>query len=95
MYSSISAIDLKGLIGRVKIIDIRDNYLYRLGWIPTATNVPNNFLITNPTNYLDKETTYYIYCTCGITSAKTCSVLSSQGYKVINVTGGYNDYISK
>ena len=55
MLSSIPTSDIKGMIGRINIIDIRDNYLYKLGSIPTSKNIPANFLITNPDNYLNKE----------------------------------------
>ena len=34
MLSSIPTSDLKKMIGRINIIDIRDNYLYKLGSIP-------------------------------------------------------------
>ena len=94
MYSSINTNDLKGLIGKVNIIDIRDNYLYRLGYIPTAKNIPINYLYVLPDKYLDKEKTYYIYCSQGMQSAKLCSFLTKEGYKVINVLGGYNSYLS-
>lgn len=95
MYSNISCEDLKLLIGRVNLIDIRDNYLYRLGSIPGAKNIPANYLLMTPENYLNKENTYYIYCDHGIKSAKTCSKLKNMGYQVINVLGGYNSYFQK
>ena len=93
MYSSINASDIKGLIGRINIIDIRDSYLYKLSNIPTSKNVPNNFLLANPEKYLNKDKTYYIYCSVGYKSAPTCTKLANMGYKVINVLGGYNNYI--
>ncbi len=95
MYKSVGASELKSLIGKVNIIDIRDNYLYRLGNIPSSKNIPINFLIFNPENYLKKDETYYIYCTQGMQSSRVCSKLTSLGYNVVNVLGGYNDYISK
>lgn len=95
MYSSISSNDLKGMIGKVNIIDLRDNYLYRLGNIPSSKNIPYKYLMLLPEKYLDKDKTYYLYCTQGMQSAKVCSKLSRLGYKVVNVLGGYNDYISK
>ncbi len=93
MYSTINATDIKGLIGRINIIDIRDNYLYNLSNIPTSKNVPSNFLLANPEKYLDKEKVYYIYCSIGYKSASTCNKLSNMGYKVVNVLGGYNGYL--
>lgn len=95
MLSSITTSDIKGMIGRINIIDIRDNYLYRLGSIPTSKNIPANFLLANPEDYLKKNETYYIYCARGMQSTKICSSLANLGYKVINCLGGYNEYISK
>ena len=50
MYKSISADELKGLVGRVNIIDIRDSYLFNNGNIPTSKNVPVNFLLFKNTS---------------------------------------------
>ena len=74
------------------IIDIRDNYLFNIGNIPNSRNIPMNLLIMNPDNYLDKEKTYYIYCNRGINSKKTCEILTSVGFNVINIVGGYLEY---
>jgi rhodanese-related sulfurtransferase len=93
MYKNIIASDLKGLIGKVNIIDIRKNYLYNVGSIPSSKNIPKDFLLMNPEKYLNKEEKYYIYCSGGMESPKVCSELSKKGYKVVNVLGGYNDYL--
>ncbi len=92
MYSSIDAKDLKNLLGTVNIIDIRDSYLYNLSNIPTSKNIPSNYLMSNPSKYLNKDETYYIYCSVGYTSAPVCNKLSAMGYNVVNVLGGYNNY---
>ena len=76
----------------LNIIDIRDNYLYNMDSLPNAKNIPMNFLITNPDNYLNKEEEYYIYCNRGINSKKACEVLNNLGYKVINLSGGFKRY---
>jgi len=88
-------IDFKTIMNRLNnlnIIDIRDNYLYNIGHIPNAKNIPMIFLTRNPENYLNKEETYYIYCNMGINSKKTCEILSNMGYNVVNINGGYNEY---
>ncbi|MDD6878874.1 MAG: rhodanese-like domain-containing protein [bacterium] len=90
--NNITVTELRNLIPRVKIIDIRDNYEYNLGNIPTSKNIPKNFLVTNPNLYLNQEDTYYVYCQYGNSSGKVCNKLNEQGYKVINVLGGYNEY---
>ncbi len=76
----------------LNIIDIRDNYLYNMDSLPNAKNIPMNFLITNPDNYLNKEEEYYIYCNRGINSKKACEILNNLGYKVINLSGGFERY---
>ena len=79
-------------LNNINIIDIRDNYLYNIESVPNSKNIPMNFLLMNPSNYLDKNNTYYIYCNRGINSKKTCDVLTSLGYDVINLIGGYVEY---
>ena len=79
-------------LNNINIIDIRDNYLYNIESVPNSKNIPMNFLLMNPSNYLDKNNTYYIYCNRGINSKKTCDVLTGLGYDVINLIGGYVEY---
>ena len=79
----------KDLKPEYNVIDIRDNYSYNIGHFSTAKNIPMNLLLNNPNKYLTKIDTYYIYCTSGIRSRKTCELLSMLNYKVINVIDGY------
>lgn len=92
IYSSISCEDLKKIIGRADIIDIRPNYLYNLSSIPCSKNIPKNYLLMNPEKYLDKNKKYYIYCTFGIESASICNKLNKEGYNLVNILGGFNSY---
>lgn len=94
MYKSVSASELKRLVGKVKIIDIRKRYLYNLGSVPSSINIPSNFLLMYPDKYLKNDEVYYIYCSQGMESSKVCAKLAKQGYNVINVLGGYNGYVS-
>ena len=80
------------MIPGIRIIDIRDNYQFNMGSIPTSINIPTNFLITNPDIYLNKNSTYYLYCEYGTTSKKVCNKLSNKGFNVINVLGGFSEY---
>lgn len=95
MNQEISISDLKRMMStrKVSLIDIRDNYYYQLGGIPTAQNIPMNFLLTIPDNYLNKQDTYYIYCEMGNRSKRACQKLQSLGYHVVNVIGGYQAYL--
>lgn len=95
MSRDITTIELKRLIPGAKIIDIRDNYKFNLGSIPTSINIPMNFLLTNPDSYLTKNNTYYIYCEYGSRSKGVCNELSKKGYNVINILGGFSDYKRK
>ena len=92
MPDSINAKELRQKIPGVKIIDIRENYRFNLGCIPTSVNIPMSFLLINPEHYLNKENIYYIYCESGSKSKKTCMDLVKKGYKVVNVTGWYDEY---
>lgn len=95
MYDSISVMELKRLQSqnsRLMVIDIRDKYQFLLEHIPLAVNIPMNFLLIQPEQYLDKNNTYYLYCEYGSRSKRVCEELSKLGYKVINIDGGYQAY---
>ncbi len=79
--------------GNVSIIDIRNNQNYNNNHIPNAKNIPSQELVNNPSKYLDKNQTYYLYCQKGTTSIRVCSLLNSLGYKTVNVAGGYEAWI--
>lgn len=94
MNQEISISDLKRvMITKPNIIDIRENYFYQVGRIPTAINVPMNFILTVPQNYLNKQDTYYIYCEMGSRSKRVCQELRNLGYHVVNIIGGYQSYL--
>ncbi len=93
----ISVTDLDAIIQDTnsKIIDLRDNYIYQLGTIPTAINIPSNFLMTMPEEYLDHSTYYYLFCDYGVKSSKVVRYLRERGYHVYNINGGYHEYSNK
>ena len=81
----------KDLKPNYNVIDIRDRYEYDKGHYFNSINIPYVLLLNNPSRYLLKEKKYYIYCTSGIRSKKTCELLSLIGYDVINVKDGFKD----
>lgn len=85
--------DIDGLIGNVDIIDIREKYEFAGGSLKSAKNIPMGELLNAPEKYLNKNKEYYIMCQSGGRSARACNSLSSQGYNVINVTGGIGSYV--
>lgn len=93
MICSISVSELLKRLNDITIIDIRNVQSYNNNHIPTSKNIPSQILLGNPSKYLDKNETYYLYCQRGITSIKVCSLLNTLGYKAINVNGGYESWI--
>ena len=82
-------------LSNLNIIDIRNEQSYNNNHIPGSINVPYNKIITNSNLYLKKGTRYYIYCQRGITSSKLCSYLLTLGFNVVNILGGYEEWIMK
>lgn len=76
------------------ILDIRTSNLYNKDHIPGSVNISVNNLTSNPSLYLKDNQNYYIYCEFGYKSKRICKVLSKLGYNVINVDGGYDEYIN-
>lgn len=74
------------------LLDIRDKYEYIVENIKNSVNIPYNYLTLLPENYLNKSSTYYIYCDSGKKSRKLCMLLNQLGYKTIDLIGGYQHY---
>ena len=84
--------DIDNLIGKVELIDIREDYEYKGGSIKSAKNIPMGELLNQPEKYLNKNKEYYIMCQSGGRSARACSSLTKQGFDVVNVSGGMGSY---
>lgn len=84
--------ELIGKILNINIIDIRENYLYNLVKIRNSKNIPYQFLIINPEDYLDKDKTYYILCEYGNKSKMISDILNKEGYHTYNIIGGIKEY---
>lgn len=74
------------------IIDIRENYEYKMGHIPNSINIPKDLLELAPEKYLNKNDFYIIYCDLGIASSKLSNELNLKGYKTKSLNGGYSEY---
>lgn len=75
------------------IIDIRSIENYNNNHIPGAINIPFEKLIANPTQYLEINKLYYLYCKMGKTSTKACQILNRMGYNTTNIYGGYEEWL--
>ena len=91
----ISNININELLNmkNINIIDIRCVEKYNDNHIPNAINIPQEKILLNPNKYLDKNIRYYIYCQKGMSSYNICRILTTMGYKVTNINGGYESYI--
>lgn len=94
MISSITIQDLMNC-HNINLIDLRSEQSYNNNHISGAINIPYEKLIIRPNEYLDINQKYFLYCQKGISSLKVCKILARQGYKVVNVIGGYEEWIMK
>lgn len=92
-FNSISVHDLDDKLGKIDLIDIRENYEFKGGHIPTAKNIPMGTILNEAEKYLNKNKEYHIVCQSGARSSRTCKELSDKGFKVVNVSGGTGSYI--
>lgn len=94
MYKSINIKEINKINVNGNLIDIRDRNSFILGNIPGSINIPYMNLIMNPEYYLSKNKVYYIYCSSGKTSKKIVSNLNREGYNLVDLIGGYYEYIN-
>ncbi len=71
------------------LIDIRTEPEYGAGHVKGAVNIPLDSL-RDRLKELDKSKTIVEYCQVGVRGYVADRILSQLGYKVLNVTGGYN-----
>lgn len=80
-------------MGNVNIIDIRDKDKYSHSHIKGAMNINEYDILYETNKYLNKNEVYYIYCDYGNSSKKVTYELQKKGYNVVNIIGGYNNYL--
>ena len=76
---------------KLTILDVREIHEYTAGHIPSAENFPLSTLGSDFTK-LDKDQKYYVICQAGGRSAKAYDFLDAQGFDVINIEGGMNNW---
>ena len=92
MIENISVSELKKL-KNINIIDIRSVEKYNSGHMLNSINIPLEQLLIKFNKYLNKNEKYYIYCQMGIQSRKLCQILKNNGFNVINILGGYENWV--
>ena len=73
------------------IVDVRPEYAYESGHIPTAINIPRGF-ISDVKNPPPKDKYIILYCYGGLTSPGAGERMLADGYKYIFVWGGITDW---
>lgn len=92
---TINVTELDELLGKIELIDIREDFEVADGIINSAKHIPMNQLLQTPEKYMDKEKTYYLICRSGNRSGNAAARLSEAGYDVVNVDGGMMNYNGK
>lgn len=80
---------------KVQLLDVRTPEEFAEGHIPGAENInvmSGNFL-AKAEQTLDKSEPVAVYCRSGKRSAEAASILSKNGYKVTNLSGGIMAWI--
>ncbi|GIM29456.1 CoA-disulfide reductase [Clostridium polyendosporum] len=73
------------------LLDVRDDIEVEAGEIEGAVNIPVNEL-RERMNELDKNKEIFTYCAVGVRGYIASRILSQNGFKVKNLTGGYKSY---
>ena len=79
-------------LNNITLIDIRENYEYKMNHIDNAINIPIDTLELVPEKYLKKNKKYYLYCDLGVKSRELSLKLNKMGYKIYSIKGGYKEY---
>ena len=75
-------------------VDVRTAEEYAAGHIDGSINIDvkkDNFKET-ATTLLDKEKSVALYCRSGRRSKLAAGILSAQGYSIVELDGGYNEW---
>ena len=71
-------------------MDVRKKSEYDAEHIPTAENLPLDF-INDSMAHIDKDKTYYVHCAGGYRSMIFASILRARGFhNLIDVAGGFS-----
>ena len=75
----------------ITILDVREVEEFQSGHIEGALNAP---LSTLDKGYeqLDASKRYYVICQGGMRSERACQFLEAEGFDVVNVEGGMNQW---
>ena len=78
--------------GEYSVLDVRTDGEYEQGAYENVIHIPLDDL-RNRLDELDKSKNYLVYCRTGLRSYIACRILTQNGFKVKNITGGYYFYL--
>lgn len=86
--------EARALLGKVKVLDVREPAEYAAGCVPGAANIPRGvleFRIDGHPAFQDqKDSEILVYCLTGGRSALAVEALHKLGYeKAVSLAGGY------
>ncbi|MDR0138683.1 rhodanese-like domain-containing protein [Metabacillus idriensis] len=90
----LTAKEVEATLDTLNVIDVRETDEVASGKIPGAVNIPLG-LLEFRMHELDKSKEYTMVCRSGGRSGRAAQFLESQGFKVINMTGGMLDWDGK
>jgi rhodanese-related sulfurtransferase len=97
-FTTLNANDFENAIAddQTIILDVRTADEYAGGHIPNAINIDVNRagFLYEADEKLPKDKTIAVYCQGGVRSRKAASLLSDNGYKVLNLSGGIKEWQS-
>lgn len=80
------------LQNKITLLDVRSNSEFQRRHISTAKNIP----LEKVANYKgNQKEPVYVICQSGMRSKKACSILKANGYDVVNIRGGMNQWRGK
>ena len=77
------------------VVDIRDAVDYEKGHIAGAVNIPYGTAVASSLSKLPTDRPVYVYCYSGQTASQTIAIMRLAGIDAYNVSGGWNNGISK
>ncbi|KRK89941.1 rhodanese-like domain-containing protein [Lentilactobacillus sunkii] len=93
LFTKVKSISTKELQEQLNnqptIVDVREDFEYQGGHIPSAVNLPLSTLDQQTGNQKLHEP-WYLICRSGARSMRAAKYLTKAGYDVINVKGGMN-----
>ena len=81
-------IDIKDVINKKNIIDIRNSISFNNFHYEGSKNIPRMILLSNPHLYLNKNEEYYILCDRVLLSKSVSNILNSLGFNCYSILGG-------